>query len=262
VKEEPLRVLVLGAHPDDCDFSAGGTALRFTQLGHKVCFVSLTNGDAGHHLIGGLELARRRYAETQASARIAGLEYLVLDNHDGELLPTLENRRQVITLIREYQADLVLAHRADEYHPDHRAVGILVQDASYLVGVPNIVPLVPHLQRLPVICHFAGHRAPVLPSEKLVVVDISTVMERKWDMLHCHTSQVYEWMPYNQDRSAEVPATEAARRAWLPVFLGRLNASAAYGAELDNTIKYAESFEVCPYGAQLTAERRARLWPF
>jgi N-acetylglucosamine malate deacetylase 1 len=260
--EEHLRVLVLGAHPDDCDFSAGGTALRFADKGHRVRFVSMTNGDAGHHLVGGLELARRRYAETQASARVAGVEYLVMDNHDGELLPSLENRRHVIRLIREYQADLVLAHRADEYHPDHRAVGILVQDASYLVGVPNILPLVPHLQRQPLICHFAGHRASMPLSENLLVVDIGSVIERKLDMLNCHTSQVYEWMPYNQDRGDEVPAGEVERRAWLPVFLGILNRTAAYGAELDNTIRFAESFEVCPYGARLTTENRARLWPF
>lgn len=268
--EQPLRILVLGAHPDDCDYAAGGTALLFARMGHNVRFVSLTNGDAGHHLIGGLELVRRRYAETQAAARVAGVEYLVLGNHDGELLPSLENRREVITLIREFRADLVLAHRADEYHPDHRAVGMLVQDASYLVGVPNIVPLVPHLQRQPVICHFADRHDSLPSSKDLVVVDISAVMESKWDMLHCHTSQVYEWMPYNQDQSTEVPVSEAERRAWLPVFQGGLNdaerlrapLAAAYGTERANSIKYAEAFEVCPYGARLTAESRARLWPF
>lgn len=270
MSEQPLRILVLGAHPDDCDYSAGGTALLFALLGHKVRFVSLTNGDAGHHLIGGVELARRRYAETQAAARIAGVQYQVLGNHDGELLPSLENRRTVITLMREFQADLVLAHRADEYHPDHRAVGILVQDASYLVGVPNIVPLVPHLQRQPVICHFVSHHSAQAPTQDMVVVDISGVIERKWDMLHCHTSQVYEWLPYNQDQNADVPVAEAERRAWLPTFLGGLNdaeklrgvLAIRYGIERANAIKYAEAFEVCPYGARLTAENRTRLFPF
>src|SRR5947209_6171956 len=134
--EEPLRLLILGAHPDDADYAAGGTAALYRAAGHVVKMVSLTNGCAGHHLQPGPELARRRRAEAAAAGAVIGATYDVLDNNDGELLPTLENRRQVIRLIRGFRPDLVLTHRPNDYHPDHRYTSQLVQDAAYLVTVP------------------------------------------------------------------------------------------------------------------------------
>jgi LmbE family N-acetylglucosaminyl deacetylase len=136
----PVRVIVFGAHPDDCDIRVGGTAAKFAQMGHKVKFVSITNGDAGHQAEGGGMLAKRRRAEAQEAGRRLGVEYEVLDNHDGELLPSLDVRRQVIRQIRLWNADLVIAPRPNDYHPDHRYTGVLVQDAAYMVVVPNIVP--------------------------------------------------------------------------------------------------------------------------
>ncbi|MHB9033051.1 MAG: PIG-L deacetylase family protein [Anaerolineae bacterium] len=267
---EPLKILIFGAHPDDCDFSAGGTAIRFARAGHKVRLVSVTNGDAGHHAIGGLELARRRYAETQAAARVAGVEYIVLGNHDGELEPTLENRRVVISMMREYEADLVLCHRGDEYHPDHRAVGTLVQDASYLVGVPNIVPLVPLPPRMPVICQFAGGLKHLPPDDEIVAVDIDEVIGTKTDMLFCHTSQVFEWLPYDQGKLDQVPPDEAGRKVYMRSWMDeRTNADryraqliARYGAERGARVQHAEAFVACAYGARLTPEAKQRLWPF
>ena len=85
-----------GAHPDDCDSKAGGVAAKYAAAGHQVRFVSVTNGDAGHHEIGGVELARRRRAEAEAAGAVAGIEYHVLDIHDGELVPRLENRKLII----------------------------------------------------------------------------------------------------------------------------------------------------------------------
>src|SRR6266849_2028392 len=147
-EDRALNILVFGAHPDDPDFSAGGVAALYARQGHRVKFVSLTNGDAGHHEIGGVALARRRYAETPAVARVLGLvEYKVLDHHDGELEPTLANRREVIRIIREFEPDLVLSPRPNDYHPDHRYTAILVQDAAYMVTVPNTVSLTSHLLR-------------------------------------------------------------------------------------------------------------------
>ena len=125
-----LKIIVFGAHPDDCDIKAGGIAIKYANLGHEVKFVSVTNGDAGHHEIGGVELARRRRAEAQAAGAVAGIEYHVIDNHDGELEPTLENRKKIIRLIRNYTPDLILTHRPNDYHPDHRYTSILVQDSG------------------------------------------------------------------------------------------------------------------------------------
>jgi len=269
----PLNILVFGAHPDDPDFSAGGVAALYSQLGHRVKFVSLTNGDAGHHEIGGVELARRRFAEAQAVARVLGLvEYQVLDNHDGELEPSLPNRRQVIRIIREFQPDLILTPRPNDYHPDHRYTAILVQDAAYMVTVPNIVALTDHLPRNPVIAYVSDRFRHPYPFTPDVAVDVGPVIDRKLAALDCHVSQVYEWLPYNAGQLETVPADPAARRAWLADRYRARFASVAdrfravlarwYGASRAAEIQYAEAFEICEYGAQPSEDELRQLFPF
>jgi LmbE family N-acetylglucosaminyl deacetylase len=236
-------------------------------------FVSMTNGDAGHYEIGGVELARRRFAETQAVARVLGLvEYRVLDNHDGELEPTLPNRRQVIRIMREFEPDLVLTPRPNDYHPDHRYASILVQDAAYMVTVPNTVALTNHLARNPVIAYVSDRFQRPYPFTPDVAVDIGEAIEAKFDALHCHTSQYYEWLPYNQGRLAEVPSGDAARRRWLAEDRRRRNADQAeryrsvlarwYGEERARQVRYTESFEICEYGSQPSEAELRRLFPF
>ncbi|MSS71136.1 MAG: PIG-L family deacetylase [Candidatus Latescibacteria bacterium] len=267
-----LRILVFGAHPDDCDIKAGGIALQYSALGHCVKFVSVTNGDTGHFEIGGIELARRRYGEAQASAKVAGITYDVLDIHNGELEPSVANRKMIIRIIREFKPDLVLTHRPNDYHPDHRYTSLLVQDAAYIVTVPNMVPLTPHLQYNPVICYLSDHFQKPTPFAPDVVVGIDAVVERKMDMLHCHTSQMYEWLPYNSNHLKEVPKGERARRAWL----GKLRKPAfeqvaeqyrdrlveLYGEKQGKKVRYAEAFEACEYGGRLTKENMKGLFPF
>ena len=107
--------------------------------------VSLTNGEAGHQSLRGQELTQRRRREAAASGEVIGATYLVFNNPDGQLLSTLECRNQVIRLMRSFQPDLVLTHRPNDYHPDHRYTSQLVQDAAYMVTVPAIVPDTPHL---------------------------------------------------------------------------------------------------------------------
>ncbi|HLH71996.1 MAG TPA: PIG-L family deacetylase [Chloroflexota bacterium] len=268
-----LNILVFGAHPDDPDISAGGVAALYVAGGHRVKFVSLTNGDAGHHEIGGVELARRRYAETQAVARVQGLvEYQVLDNHDGELEPTLANRRTVIRIIREFQPDLILGPRPNDYHPDHRYAAQLIQDAAYMVTVPNVTALSDHLPKNPVIAYVADRFKRPYPFTPDVVIDVDSVIERKLDALHCHTSQVYEWLPYNAGHLAEVPKDEASRRRWLAEkYLPRFADLAErhrgvlarwYGAERAREVRYAEAFEISEYGAQPNEAELRRLFPF
>jgi len=267
-----LHVLVFGAHPDDCDIKAGGTAVKYARLGHKVRFVSMTDGAAGHHEMGGIELATRRFAEAQAAAKVAGIEYILLGNHDGELEASLENRQQVVGMIRAFRPDLILAPRPNDYHPDHRNTSILVQDASYLVTVPNYHLLVPHLRRMPVIAYVSDRFSKPNPFRADVVVDIDDVIEIKMDMLDCHVSQMYEWLPYNAERLDEVPKGAAERRAWLAENRKAADARIAdrfkeklqtlYGPKRGSEVRYAEAFEVCEYGAPLTEEARERLFPF
>jgi LmbE family N-acetylglucosaminyl deacetylase len=268
-----LNILVFGAHPDDPDASAGGTAALWAEQGHRVKFVSLTNGDAGHHEIGGVELAKRRHAEAQNVAKVLGLvEYQLLDNHDGELEPTLPNRRQVIRIIREFHPDLILTPRPNDYHPDHRYTSVLVQDAAYMVTVPNIVSLTEHLQRNPVIAYVADRFRHPYPFTPDIAVDVGSAIEKKLDALHCHTSQMYEWLPYNAGISSEVPDGEAARREWLAKSrTGRSSQLAEryrdvltrwYGDRRAAQVQVAEAFEICEYGSQPNEAELRRLFPF
>lgn len=272
MSDTPLRLLIIGAHPDDADYSAGGTAAYYRAAGHVVKMVSLTNGDAGHHRQRGAELAERRRKEAAAAGAVIGASYDVLDNHDGLLLPTLENRFQVIRLIRSFRPDLVLTHRPNDYHPDHRYTSQLVQDAAYMVTVPAIVPDVPHLSRDPVIAYLPDDFEKPYPLSPSVVVDVGPVLDQVVAMLDCHRSQFYEWLPYNGGYEAEVPAEESRRKAWLR---GRIQARLrpyadrfrdlvvrTYGPERGRQIEYIEAFEACEYGAPLDEAARKRLFPF
>ena len=266
-----VSVLVFGAHPDDCELKAGGTAILWSSTGCRVCFVSMTNGDAGHHEIGGGPLAKRRVAEAKAAAAVGGVESMVLDTHDGALMPTLENRSQVIRIIREFQPDLVLVNRPNDYHPDHRHASQLIQDAAYSVIVPNIAALSPHLHKDPVMMYYSDTFQKPYPFISDVAVDITEVVEQKIDMIHEHTSQFYEWLPFAGGFLEEVPTSKNDRRPWLGERLKHRFAQVAdqcreqlvatYG-DRGKIVKYAETFEVCEYGTPLTNETRRRLFPF
>lgn len=260
------RVLAIGAHPDDCDIKFGGTAAKMARAGYAVKFLSLTNGDAGHQSDGGASLARRRYAETQESARRLGIaEYEVLGNHDGELLPTLEVRRQIIRAIRAWKADIVIAPRPNDYHPDHRYTGVLVQDAAYMVVVPNIVPEVPALRRNPIFLYFEDGFQKPYPFHPDVVVAIDDVWDTKVSSLDAQVSQFYEWLPWVDGKLADVPADPAARRAWLskarsapPSEAVRAALARVYG---DQSIRHAEAFELCEYGRRLPVSELQAMFP-
>lgn len=267
---EPIRVIAFGAHPDDCDQKAGGTAARWAALGAQVKFVSLTNGDAGHQSQGGGALARRRRAEAEEAGRRLGIaRYVTLDNHDGELLPTLAVREQVIRLIRGWHADLVLAPRPNDYHPDHRYTGVLVQDAAYMVVVPNICPDTPPLRKNPVFMYFQDRFERPNPFRPDIAVDIGMVLDRKLAALDAHESQMYEWLPWVAGTLDQVPKEPAARLAWLrKQRSGRRLTPAVrealrkwYGSAADS-VHEAEAFQVCEYGHQPTQEELSRLFPF
>jgi LmbE family N-acetylglucosaminyl deacetylase len=263
-----IRVIVFGAHPDDCDFRAAGTAALFAQMGHKVKFVSVTNGDAGHQEMGGGILAKRRRAETMESARRLGIEAEVLDNHDGELLPTLEVRKQIIRQIRLWNADVVIAPRPNDYHPDHRYTGVLLQDAAYMVVVPNVTPDVPALKKNPVFLYQQDHFQRPNPFRPDIAVDIDPVWEKKVDAMDSHVSQVYEWLPWVDGRLDAVPKDPAARRKWIaesrpfrPNAAVREALAKWYGADRAAKVQHAEAFEVCEYGRQPNEQELRRLFP-
>ena len=265
------RILAIGAHPDDCDVKVGGCAVLWAKAGCAVQFVSVTNGDAGHHKMSGEELVKRRTAEAQAAGRVARIEYLVMDNPDGQLIPGLEERNKLMCLIREFRPDLILTHRPNDYHPDHRYTSQLVQDCSFLVGVPNVCPEAPVMRSMPVIAYFTDHFQKPLPFKPDVAVDIGAVIETKIEMLHCHESQVYEWLPWVGQLEGEMPEDPEARRAKLREFAfiySRVNEETRkllvsfYGEDRGRSVQYAESFEGCEYGYPLDDVVIKRLFPF
>lgn len=268
--QQQLSVLFIGAHPDDADIQFGGTAIRYLELGHTVNYVSMTNGDAGHQTEGGGALAQRRRKESQAVADFLGINYFVLDNHDAELQATVENRKKIIQLIREVKANLIITHRPNDYHADHRNTSLIVQDAAYLICVPNVVPFTPRLESNPVIVYHQDHFRKPYPFVPEVIVDITGVIDRKMEALALHVSQVYEWLPFIEGYASEVPAGESERLSWLkdkwsnpPHFqqiLAHLKQNVALG--LDDSVQIVESFERCEYGGRLTHENVHTLFPF
>jgi LmbE family N-acetylglucosaminyl deacetylase len=266
---QALNVIAFGAHPDDCDIRAGGTAAKWAAAGHHVRFVSVTSGDAGHQSQGGGALAARRRAEAKEAGRRIGVDYITLDNHDGELVPDLKVREQIIRLIRDWKADLVLGPRPNDYHPDHRYTGVLLSDAAFMVTVPNICPDTPALRRNPVFVLFEDNFQKPVPFSPDVVVNIDDVASKKMDAIAAHESQVYEWLPWLAGRLDQVPKDPTARRAWLeknrefrvsPVVREALVKK--YGAEAAKTIKAAEAFEISEYGRRPDAAEIKRLFPF
>jgi LmbE family N-acetylglucosaminyl deacetylase len=264
-----IRVIVFGAHPDDCDISSGGLAALYVAGGHAVKFVSLTNGDKGHQQMGGPELAKRRLEETREVARRLGVTYEVLNNPDGELMPTLQNRLEVIRRIREWKADVVIAPRPNDYHPDHRYTGVLVQDAAYLVIVPNILPKVPPLENNPLFLYTRDFFQRPNPFRPDIAVDITPVYDKKVQALDAHVSQVYEWLPWTaHDKS--VPTNPQERKKWLAdKYLTRVNINPEvrqllqkwYGPERAGQAKQAEVFEICEYGKRPSEADIRRFFP-
>jgi LmbE family N-acetylglucosaminyl deacetylase len=263
-----IRIIMIGAHPDDCDEDGGGTAALFAQMGYAVKFVSITNGDAGHQKLKGVALAKRRFAETQEAGKRLGVSYDVLDNHDGLLMPTLDVRLAIIRKIREWNADVVIAPRPNDYHPDHRYTGVLVQDAAYMVSVPNIAPDVPALKKNPVFLYYQDRFQRPNPFRPDIVVDITGVYDKKVSALDAHESQMYEWLPWIGRYLEQVPKDKNDRIKWLAKQrAGTINAEVRtslekwYGKDKATQVKYAEAFEICEYGAQPDDAEIKRLFP-
>ncbi len=266
-----MNIVCIGAHPDDAECYAGGTLIKWADAGHRVLMVSLTNGDIGHFEMAGGALAERRRKEAKRSAEIGGMEECVLDIHDGELLPTLEVRREVVRIIRGYQADIVITHRPWDYHPDHRYASMAVQDAAFMVTVPFFCPDTPRLEHNPVFLYMMDRFTKPAPFLADVAVAVDDVMPKKWAMIAAMDSQFYEWLPWLEGVLDQVPSEPEARPAWLrhqwTPFLESFtepnrDALRRWCGPQAETTRFAEYFEVCEYGRQLTPSELAALFDF
>jgi N-acetylglucosamine malate deacetylase 1 len=270
-----LRIVCFGAHPDDAEYKSGGTAALWAEQGHHVLLVSVTNGDIGHWQMSGGELAKRRTAESAECAKQLGAHSKVLDIHDGELLPTLENRKTICRIIRQWNADIVISHRPWDYHPDHRYTGILVQDAAFMVTVPFFCPDVPHLKKNPVFLYSSDGFTKPYPFDPDIVVSLDSIFPKKVEALTALVSQAFEGgAGGSRERMALVPPASdpQARYEWLYQRWARRQGNEAnkfreqlirlYGIDVGNKVKFAEAFEICEYGSRPTTQQLKELFPF
>ncbi len=283
-----MKVLMIGAHPDDVELRCGGTAKKYVDIGYEVRFLSMLDGSGGHHILNRNETAARRYLETREVAKVLGITYDVWNIADCELVADLPTRARLTNYIRNYNPDLIFCNRPNDYHTDHRNASLLVQDASYLLIVPNYCPETKAMVRMPVIMHCEDHfkNPPFMPD---IVIDIDDVVEVKYQITDKHESQVYEWLPYTYGELDTVPADHAERYEWLkgmnidaktsdsevlkgtrgycrgfalPAAYYRSKLVERYGKECGSGIRFAEAFAVCEYGMQLNGGNAKILFPF
>ncbi|MGH0054554.1 MAG: PIG-L deacetylase family protein [Sphaerochaetaceae bacterium] len=267
-------VLCIGAHPDDSEFRCGGTIALWSSLGDKILLLSLTDGSSGTFCESPERIRTRRRAEAINSAAVIHGQSLCMGCVDGNLEPSLENRKKLITLIRETQPDIILTNRPNDYHPDHRYTAQLVQDASYMLQVPNVVPEVPPLRYVPAILYWGDSFLYPYGFSPKAIVDIDGVLDAKISMLSQHESQLFEWLPWVDSLLDQVPPEregEKARRDWVlslykrravPTYADRFRELlvAQYGKIKAEGIVEAEAYEVCEYGFRLNGEQLATIF--
>jgi LmbE family N-acetylglucosaminyl deacetylase len=268
---QPLRIIAFGAHPDDAELKASGVAAQWAAAGHKVKFVAMTNGDVGHFGTAGGPLARRRTAEVKECARILGIETDVMDIHDGELVPSLENRKAMARLIREWQADIVMGHRPYDYHPDHRYTGVLMDDSAVVVVAPFFVPDTPPTRRNPVFMYYSDGFQDPKPFTASIVVGIDDVAEKKWACVSAMPSQFGDEDSWQGRTLANVPKGDRERAAYLLDIVKKRNIAIAdlyrdrlvalYGAERGKKVQYAEAFQLGQYGRQASVDELKAMFP-
>jgi LmbE family N-acetylglucosaminyl deacetylase len=270
-QNKPLRILAFGAHPDDAELKAGGVAALWAAQGHKVKFVAMTNGDIGHFEQAGGPLAKRRKAEVAECARILGIETQVLDIHDGELTPSLENRKAVSRVIRDWQADIVMGHRPYDYHPDHRYTGVLLNDSAVVVVAPFFIPDSPPTPRNPVFLYYSDAFQDPKPFDPTIVVGIDEVADKKWKCVSAMPSQFGDRDSWQGRTLPNVPPNDADRQAYLLEIVKKRNMGVAdeyrqrlvalYGKEKGQAIRYAEAFQLGQYGRQASLDELKQMFP-
>lgn len=266
------RLLVIGAHPDDCEYVAG-ISLKMKEAGFEVRYLMATNGASGHHELPGAAIVNIRKKEVERVAELAGFSWEMLDLEDGRLTASLESRDLMLQAIRRFNPGIIITHRPFDYHPDHRATSMLVQDCSYLLLVPNICPLTPSMRKMPAIFYMQDTFMRPCAFRPDLVFDISAVYDQKMLMIHQHKSQFYEWLPWVEGEDmSQVPTEDEARLNWLKAShwglrsadyaaLYREELISKYGAK-GESIQYAEALEACEYGRQLSQTERAQVFPF
>jgi len=281
-----MKILAIGAHQDDNEFRVGGMARKWVKAGYEVRFLSMCNGCGGHHIMTPEETTARRAKESAAVAEYLGIRYDIWNIDDCTIMADLPTRMRLIRYIREFSPDLIIAHRPNDYHADHRASAQLVADASYILTVPHTCPDVPAMRQMPVIV-YNEDRFKNPEFEGTYVVNMDDEIDTKLHIAHLNESQVYEWLPYTRCETA--PEGEKERLLFLKGMEITHNTSDAeiiaaksgyavrfaktaarfrsrliekYGEEKGAKIRYAEAFELSEYGRQPDRELEDALFGF
>lgn len=270
MKNKEKRVIVICAHPDDAELTSAGTCILLSRIGYEIKFVSLTNGNKGHYKGSKNEIAIRRYNETQEVKKRMNCEYEIINNEDGELEANLKNRMEVIRLIREWKADIVITHPSYDYHPDHRNTSLLVQDAAFLVNVPKILPGVPALRENPLFLYTRGRYVNRQKPNPDIVVDITPVVREKAFVIDAHASQIYEWLPWINRSKEIIPDTQEGKIAYIleeyVLKRGEIKVQDKpvvekwYGHRAKE-VQTIEAFEICEFGRTVNDQDIRELFP-
>lgn len=231
-----MRILAIGAHPDDLEISAFGTLALHAKRGDDVFVCGITNGDQGHMIIQPKELAEIRVKEaTKAAKTIGAQEYfnlgvsdMMVRSGDDELA------NKLIDVIRETRPDYIITHRSDEYHQDHNETGLLAFNTSFTSSLPHYLTEKPFFPKVPSIYYMRSDAQTFRASD---YVDISSVMELKLEALSCHQSQI-QWLMDHDNNDI----LENTRR--LDAYNGKFC-----------QVAYAEVFERCMHMCRVTPSR-------
>ena len=274
VEPRELRVLIIGAHPDDPDLTAGGLALKYVKSGATVKMVSVSNGDKGHMAMAPEALAARRFRETQRSKEILGVAaYEVLGHSDCEIEVNLEMRKEMTRIIRAFGPHLIFTHRPCDYHADHRAVGTLVMDSAYLLGVPLWCPEAPVSPVAPAIYFLRDEFTQPAEFRADVAIDVGDEMDRLLTALCSHESQFFEWLVFDMKIAEPVPTDLAGRKAFVEKYWivqrkvrdarrFRPRLELFYGRRRAEQITHAEGYELSEYGYRPRSDELFQLFPF
>jgi LmbE family N-acetylglucosaminyl deacetylase len=184
-----MRVLAVGAHPDDLEILCGGTLARYVREGHEVVMCHATLGNRGSFVHTSEEIARIRGAEARRAAEIAGAEYVTLGFSDSEVLASdPDQRRAVIDLVRDARPDVIITHYPSDYMSDHDEISKLVFDCSFHATLPLFETGKPHHSLVTPIYYMETVMGiGFLPTE---YVDVSSTIDTKVAMLEAHQSQL------------------------------------------------------------------------
>ena len=231
-----MRILAIGAHPDDLEFRCFGTLALHAKRGDDVFICGVANGSMGHVVIPPKELAEIRKKEAEKAASIIGAKaYINLDVEDLAIRsddPILTDK--MIDVIRDVRPDYIISHRTDEYHHDHNETGKLVFHTSFSATCPHYYTKNPAFLRVPSLYYMISSSPNFHATD---YVDISDVMELKLEALACHKSQL-EWLLEHDNKDI--------------LAVARYD-DAKHGS--DCGVAYAEIFQRCMQDCRITPSR-------